>query len=147
MNLYRKNFPRKLLHEIRRRPGMYLIPANSFSSLINFISGFEVGCRFMNGNDMISEPQPMLPLKLDDDFLGFFSLWCQRTDDTYGSILGYWNGSWGRGGNDDKKSFHAFFQLMDEFDADLQKYGENLVIAELLSWQKEQEEKVGHWDE
>jgi hypothetical protein len=62
MNPYRKIFPRKLLYDIRRRPGMYLIPAESFSSLMNFISGFEAGCRFMNGNDLSSEPQSGLPL-------------------------------------------------------------------------------------
>jgi hypothetical protein len=50
------------------------------------------------------------------------------------------------GGSDDNRSFHAFFQLLEEFDADLQKYGDNLVITELLSWAKEQDEKVEHWD-
>lgn len=146
MDLYRRNFPKKLLDEIRRRPGMYIWPAESFFSLMNFIRGFSVGCHVMAEAHSLTAPNQSIALKLEDNFLGFFSLWCQRKYNIGSSMLGYWTASLWRGGNDDKKSFHSFFEIMDEFESELQEQGEGDGIADLLRWQKAQAEEWGHWD-
>jgi hypothetical protein len=141
MAYYQQAFLRDFLKQIRRRPGMYLIPGESIHALMNFLHGFLVGC--LQYETLI--PSNNKPESLNGHFMEIFGLWCQKKYKVGGA--GYWNAARKLAGEDDRQQFHAFYQLLDEFDAELQKYGENMVITELISWAKEQDEKVKHWDD
>lgn len=119
MALHQQAFLRDFLKQIRRRPGLYLIPGESLHE------------EAKTDNETL--------LTLNSNFLDLFGLWCRKNYDV--GDAAYWNAAEKLGGTDDRQRFHTFFQLLDEFEADVQAQGEESLVQELSAWKQAEEEK------
>jgi hypothetical protein len=141
MSYYHQAFLRDFLKQIRRRPGIYIIPGESLKSLQNFLHGFTIGCGVMADKHNLPKPSVIEPTSLNEHFMEVFGLWCQKKYEVGGA--GYWTAAEKLGGADDKQQFHAFFQLMDEFETEIDLQGGEPLVEELLHWEQKERRRYG----